>query len=128
MGQVGSFGDVAFEASSERIMTWNNCVRDASAKFAVHEVVEGKAKLQFLGLGLDEFSLAIALNASWCSPETEMRKLDAMRQSGQAHRLILGGRVFGHFVLENVTENRAKTDGQGRTMVAYVQLKLKEYN
>jgi phage protein U len=128
MGQVGSLGEVAFEASSERIMTWNNCVRDTSANFAAHEVIEGKARLQFLGLGLDEFSMAITLDASWCSPEVEMRKLDVMQQSGRAYRLILGGRNFGRFVLEGKTENRVRTDGQGRTMVAYVQLKLKEYN
>lgn len=128
MGQVGSLGDVAFEVSSERIVTWNNCVRDTKANFAVHEVVDNKAHLQFLGLGLEEFSLAITLDASWCSPELEMKKLDAMQQTGQAHRLILGGRIFGRFVLEDKTENRTRTDDLGRTMVAHVQLKLKEYN
>ncbi|MHC1791776.1 phage tail protein [Solidesulfovibrio sp.] len=128
MGQVGSLGDVAFEVSSQRIMTWNDCVRDTTANFAAHEVIESKARLQFLGLGLEEFSLAVTLDASWCSPEVEMKKFDAMQQTGQAHRLIIGGRIFGRFVLEGKTENRTRTDDRGRTMVAHVQLKLKEYN
>ena len=128
MGQVGSLCDVAFETSSDRIMTWNDCVRDTKANFAQHEVIESKAHLQYLGMGLEEFSLAITLDSSWCSPETEMKKLDAMQATGEAHRLILGGRIFGRFVLEGKTENRKRTDGQGHVMVAYVQLKLKEYN
>jgi phage protein U len=128
MGQVGSLGDVVFEASSERIMTWNDCVRETKANFAEHEVIDSKAHLQFLGLGLEEFSLAITLDASWCSPEVEMKKLDLMKAKGEAHLLILGGRIFGRFVLEGKTENRTRTDGQGRVMVAHVQLKLKEYN
>lgn len=128
MGQVGSLGDVAFEVSSERIMTWNDCVRDTKANFAEHEVLDNKAHLQFLGLGLEEFSLAIALDASWCTPEIEMKKLDAMQSKGEAHLLILGGRIFGRFVVESKTENRSRTDDQGRVMLAHVQLKLKEYN
>lgn len=128
MGQVGSFGDVVFEVSSDRIMTYNDCQRDTKANYAEHEVIDTKSHLQFLGLALEEFSLAITLHASWCSPETEMRKLDAMQASGEAYRLLLGNRIFGHFVLESKTENRKYTDGDGRVVLAYVQLKLKEYN
>lgn len=128
MGQVGSLGNVAFEVSSDRVFTWNDCVRDVKSNFAEHEVVEGKSRLQFLGMGLDEFSLAVTLDCSFCSPEVEMKRFDEMQESGKAHRLIIGGKVFGRFVLESQTQNRARTDGQGRTMVAYVQLKLKEYH
>lgn len=128
MGQVGSLGDVAFEVSSDRIFTWNDCVRDVEANFAEHEVVEGKSRLQFLGMGLDKFSLAVTLDCSFCAPEREMKKFDEMQQKGEAHLLILGGKIFGRFVIEGQSQNRARTDGQGRTMLAHVQLKLKEYN
>lgn len=128
MALVGSLGDVAFEAGGERIMTWNDCVRDTTMHFAQHDVIEGKARLQKLGMGLTEFSLAIVLDVSFCDPETEMKKLDAMQQSGKAYRLILGGRIFGKYVIEGKNENRARTGPRGTPMVAYVQLKLKEYN
>jgi len=128
MGLVGSLGEVVFEVSSERILTWNDCVRDTKANYAMHEVIDTKAHLQFLGLSLEEFSLAITLDCAWCTPEWEMQRLDAMQQVGAAYLLILGGRIFGNFVIEGKTENRKRTDGDGRVMVAYVQLKLKEYN
>lgn len=128
MGFVGSFGDVAFEVNTDRIFTWNDCVRDRKTEYAEHKVLDGKAHLQLLGQGLDEFSLAITLDCNWCAPEREMQKLDAMQEDGKAYRLILGGRIFGAFVLESQMQNRARTDGQGRVMVAHVQLKLKEYN
>jgi len=128
MALVGSLGDVAFEVGDDRIMTWNDCVRDTTMNFAQHDVIEGKARLQKLGMGLAEFSLAIILDAGFCTPEIEMKKLDAMQQSGKAFRLILGGRIFGKYVVEKKTENRARTDPRGRPMVAYVQLQLKEYN
>lgn len=128
MGQVGSLGDVAFEVSTERIMTWHDCVRDTKMNYAQHDVIEGKARLQRLGMGLEEISLAITLDANFCTPESEMRKLDRMQQSGKAYRLILGGRIFGKFVIDGKTENRVRTDPRGRPMVAYVQLTLKEYN
>lgn len=128
MGQVGSLGDVVFEVSSDKILTHNDCIRDTKANFAEHEVIEGKARLQYIGQGLQEFSLAITLDASFCAPEEEMKRLDLMQENGEAHRLILGGRIFGHFVIESKTENRARTDGQGYVQLAHVQLKLKEYH
>jgi len=128
MGQVGSFGDVAFEASDERVLTWNDCQRETKANYAVHEVIDDKARLQYLGQALQEFSLAITLDASFCTPETEIRRLDHMQRSGRAYRLILGGRIFGKFVLESKSENRARTDGSGGLVLVYVQLKLKEYH
>lgn len=128
MGQVGSLGEAIFEVNTDRVFTWNDNVRDVKANFAEHEVVEGKSRLQFLGLALDEFSLAVTLDCRFCAPEVEMRRFDEMQESGKAHRLIIGGKVFGRFVLEGQTQNRARTDGQGRTMLAYVQLKLKEYH
>lgn len=128
MGQVGSLGEVVFEVSSDRMLTYNDCVRDTKANFAEHDVIEGKARLQFMGMGLGEFSLAITLDASFCSPEVEMKRLDRMQENGEAHRLILGGRIFGYFVIEGKTENRARMDGHGYAQLAYVQLKLREYH
>lgn len=128
MGQVGSLGEVVFETSSDRIFTWNDCHRDAKANFATHEVLDSKAHLQFVGLELEEYSFSFILDCSWCIPEDEMQRIDAMRASGRAFRLMLGCRDLGYFVIESITETRKRTDDVGHVMVAYLQVKLKEYN
>ena len=116
-------------ASADMIRTFGEVKRSAKARFAVHDVVEGKPVLQHVGRDLDEVSFAVRLDAgAGVDPELEIETLRAMLDTGEPQRLILGGIPRGKFVLESLDETRRHTDGRGRLLLAEVGLKLKEYN
>jgi len=125
---IGTFGNIVFESSSEKVRTFDGFTRTGKARFSEHEVVDGKARLQHLGTSLDEIAFNIRLDmALGVNPETEINALRDIRNAGEEQRLIIGGKPLGKFVLEEVTENWRRLDGKGVLLVAEVALKLKEY-
>lgn len=125
---VGSLGSVAFEVSSETIRTWETCSRERKVQFAEHAVVDGKARLQWLGYGLETSRLDILLCAPWCEPGEELQRLRGLQDGGAPHYLVLGGELWGRYVLESLSETRLRTDGRGRPLVLRVNLSLKEHH
>ena len=125
---VGSFGSVAFEVSMETIRTWEACSRERTVQFAEHAVVDGKARLQWMGYALETGRLDVLLKHPWCDPYAEVQRFRGLQDAGAPHALILGGEYWGRFVLESLSETRLRTDGQGRPLVVRVNLSLKEHH
>ncbi len=126
--QLGSFGEIVFETSADRIRTWQQMSRKGSARFAEHVVAEGKPRLEFLGPGLEELTLSVRLDAQLgLDPETELGSMREIRDAGQEKTLVIGGKVVGKFVLEEIGEEHKRHDGSGGLLLAEVTLKLKEY-
>ena len=126
--QIGSFSTIIFETSAELIRTWQQMSRKGSARFAEHVVAEGKPRLEFTGPGLEEMSLSIRLDAQLgIDPETELEDMRGIRDAGKEQTLVIGGKVIGKFVLEEISEEHKRHDGSGGLLLAEVTLKLKEY-
>lgn len=129
MAHTGSFGEIVFESSSEQVKTWSAFRREHSASFVQHEVAEGKARLEFTGIGLKLLNMEVQLNSVLgADPEADLLELQELMQEGEPRVLVIGDRPQGEYVLENMTEERLRTDGRGRTMLARVQLSFREYN
>ena len=129
MAQTGSFGDIVFEASTGRVKTWNRFSREHAASFVQHDVAEGRARLEFTGIDLKPLSLEVQLNSSLgTDPDEDILELQEIMDQGEPRVLVIGGTPQGEYVLENMTEERLRTDGHGRTMLARVQLNFREYN
>jgi len=126
--QLGSFGNIVFETSADLIRTWQQMSRKGSARFAEHVVAEGKPRLEFLGPGLEELTLAVRLDAQLgLDPASELESMRAVRDFGEEQSLVVGGMVIGKFVLEEIGEEHRRHDGRGRLLLAEATLKLKEY-
>lgn len=117
-------GDIEFEllshpgAQSER----------STADFAEHARLQGKPLLQWVGEGLDELTLEVALHAALVEPEAHIRKLKKAKAAHQPLPYVLGsGDYRGIYVLTSVDVTTRKTDGSGRLIAAAVNLGLREY-
>lgn len=131
MGLIGSFGDVIFEVSSERMRTFHDFSRSASARWATHEIMRYKPALEFLGPDLDTISFQMRFETAFgVDPKLEMDKLLRMCRSGQAEQLIIGGSVMGYhqWVCDSIRQNWQKVDGRGRIIVGVVEVTLIEYD
>lgn len=125
---VGSLGSIVFEVSADRVLTWNTASRTGRARWAKHERLGRKPLTEFTGADLEQFELAIRLDAVLgVNPSTQLDALRDIRDEGEPKILTLGGAVQGYFALENLSETWRNTDGRGRLVLVDVSLSLTEY-
>jgi len=132
MSQLGAWGTaLAFESSSNRLLTPCEIGVEGSARYAQHDVVGLPPFYEFIGPGLSTCQLTVRLSArEGVSPRAQLDLLRAARDEGVAAVLVIGGRpVFdaGHLaVLEKIGEAWAYFTGQGGLLVAVGELTFHE--
>jgi len=131
MGVLGTFGDVVFEVSSQRIHTFNDFTREASARFEEHQRILQKPKLEFLGPEADQITFRMRFDVSFgiTDVKAEMDKLLRKCREGKAETLLIGGVRYGLYkwVVESVRQTMKVFDGQGRLISGEVEATLREY-
>ena len=128
---VGSLGDLIFEVSNYKVLTFKDFKREGGAKYATHEVIGQPPKLEFLHRELEKLSLEIDLVSSLgVNPEDEIQKITDMCNDGEANYLIFGGQVYGdcQWIIESYSEDVKYFGADGETILSKVSLKLTEYN
>lgn len=126
--QTGSFGSIIFEASSERIRTWDGFQQTHRADFAEHEVIDAPERLEFTGRKGRELGLEVLLNIRFLDVQAEIEAFREILETGEPQVLIIGGVPLGDYVLTEVQEGRNHADGHGRPISARLRLKLREYH
>lgn len=128
---VGSLGDLIFEVSNYKVLTFKDFKREGGAKYATHEVIGQPPKVEYLHRELEKLSLEIDLVSSLgVNPEDEIQKITDMCNDGEANYLIFGGQVYGdcQWVIESYSEDVKYFGADGETILSKVSLKLTEYN
>jgi phage protein U len=126
--KIGALGDIAFEFSERYANSIDELKRGRSWKYAEHEIVKGKSKLQGLGRQLDTVSFSGRFVDYFCYPLDEMHRLEAEAEKGEPLVLVLGDETFGEFVIESISETWRDVDGSGNPRVIEFEVSLKEYN
>lgn len=127
---VGFLGGTPFLVSSRYIYTFDDYQRNASARYAAHEIIGKKPILEFLGPDAESISFKIKLRSDQgLSPHVELDKLRKYRDNGKVLTLILDGRVVGktRWVLESISETVNFWSRTGQILSCDVALTLKEY-
>ena len=127
---IGSFGDVVFEVSSERVRTFRDFQIQRSAKYSEHAIHGRKGLLEFSGLSASTASLNIRLDAGLgVNPKEELTALRDILNNHEALPFILDGEPQGDglWVLESLSESYEIIDNKGAVIAVEVSLKLKEY-
>lgn len=101
--------------------------KTSTATYAEHNVIDGKAKLQFTGEGLDELKLQIRLHAAFCNPQQELNALKQAKSNGEVMSLLWGnGTVEGDFVITEVSNVFEEQFADGSVICYNLDLSLKE--
>ena len=127
---IGSYGDIVFEVSSERVKTFRDFQIQRSAKYSEHAIHGGKALLEFTGLSPASLSINIRLDAGLgLNPKEELNMLYEVLNNHITMPFILDGEPQGDnlWVLESIDEKREIIDNHGTLIAAEISLKLKEY-
>ena len=127
---IGSYGDIVFEVSSERVKTFRDLQVQRSAKYSEHAIHGRKALLEFTGLSPASISINIRLDAALgLNPKEELSMLYEVLNNHITMPFILDGEPQGDnlWVLESIDERHEIIDNHGKSIAVEVSLKLKEY-
>jgi phage protein U len=96
--------------------------------FAEHARVEGKAKLQAVGDGLDIITLDLRFHSIWCDVTQALAELEDAWSAKEAMTLVMGdGTYRGRFVVTDVVASHRHCAPNGATLWADLRLTLKEW-
>ncbi len=126
--EIGALGDIAFEFSEDFSNSIDELRRQRTWKYAEHEIVSGKSKLQSLGRQLDVIAFSGRFLDSFCVPLTEITRLADAADNEEPLPFAVGDEAFGDFVVESITETWKEVDGDGNPRVIEFDIALKEYN
>ncbi len=125
---IGSFGEVLFQVSAEKMALVRDVQRTTSARVEEHQVTGAKPRLEFLAPELDTTGFSVFWHMAFgVNPRTEIAKLRNLCTQGAAKNLILGGENFGKYLLIEVSERWMRSGPGGSPIVAEASLSLKEY-
>lgn len=130
MATIGSFGDVIFEVSKDKMLTFNDLEKKSSGRWNEHSIAGNKAKLEFDGPGLADLNYNILLRAEHgINPMKQVSRLERMQNRGEAHHFILGQKpiMINKLVVMDLTEKLRNIDQQGNVFTIEVTVSLKEY-
>lgn len=124
---LGVFGVIPFVCSSSVLMTFKDLQVERTDRWATHEVIGQKPKLEFIGEQLISVSFSIQLSAAQgMSPVLAMLALKKIMQTHEPQRLLIGTDYFGKFILESMSETRKHHNNYGQCIYAEVTLNLRE--
>ena len=88
---VGIFGDVIFSVGHLRTLTLSNFKGSTGAEWVEHKVINGKAKPEYVGPKLKEYTCDILLDAAHgVNPRKMLKRLTQMAEDGEVHYFIIG--------------------------------------
>lgn len=127
---VGTLGQIVFEVSDKKILTFNGMTREVSGRWAEHEVMGVKPKPEFLGAGNQKIVLPITLSAGLgVRPRKMLELVESMVESGNAEYLIINCRPVGRnpFRLTGSSEEWGHMYRHGELAKASLTITLEEY-
>ena len=127
---IGSFADIAFEVSSERVFTFDDYRRNSKARYSKHELINLPPALEYLGSEPEEISFKMIFTVSLAvNPAAETARLRELCLNGEADYLVLGNEVIGDhmWTIESVNETAKAWDDSGHIIFSEVEVKMVEY-
>lgn len=110
------------------LITYFNGIDERNSyKYATHERINNKPRLQFLGEELQELTIKLNFHSLFCTPSLELKKLKVLAQSASPLPFIKGnGEYIGVFVITEISSVTEHTDNTGGIISIQIEIKLKE--
>lgn len=131
MATIGNLGNlITFSVSSDKVLTFDRMQRNISGRWATHEVIGGKPKLEFLGSDDRTVTLPIFLSAAHgIKPRKTLDNIADAVENGTVLTFVVGGKTIGKnkWVITSSSETWDVLIKDGQLVQASVSLTLKEY-
>lgn len=126
---LGSFGDIIFTVSSEKVFTYSSMSRKTSVNYATHAIIGTEPVLEYVAPEVEEMTVTIKLLSTLgVDPAEECEKIRKIVLAGKSDYFIIDGQPIGGapWVISEMSVDNTIFDGNGRGLVASVSLTLKK--
>ena len=130
MAAMAKWGNITFKVNSGKVFSFKNMKRSYSAKWAAHEIIGKRPKMEFQGPQMDEITLEVILDAELgVKPRATMKKFRSAAKNGSVAYFYVGGKkVAKHkFYIASGTENWAEIWNKGELVRATASITFGEY-
>lgn len=130
LAKIGSFAGIAFEVSSQKILTMNEMERQGESRWQEHEVINRKPVPEFLGPGLERIKMTVKVSSFLgVNPADIIKKLRAARDAGTYSKFIIGNSPISasYWVISEMREIYSARAADGTLLSADLELILTEY-
>lgn len=127
---IGAWGDLIFEASFDKIRTFDEFSRNESGRWAKHDLYMQKPKSEFLGPDLGDISFKMTFNVMHgVNPIAELDKLIRYVRSGQVHTLVINKKRYGmgKYKIKSVSQQMTHFDKSGAVLLGTASVTMEEY-
>ena len=127
---IGYFGDLIFESSDKRVLTFNTFNRTTTPRWEEHNVIQNKPVAEFIGADNDLINFNINLNAALgVNPLEEADRWREVAATGEARLLVIGDKALGTDLwrVMSVTDNWGTVLNDGSVYSTNLTIALKEY-
>lgn len=129
-GQMGSWGGIIFCVSEQKILPMQDMEQELNGKWAEHDVIGDKAKSEFQGAELRDFTLTTIADVQFgVKPHAVMKKFNQACEKGKVSNLIIGTHKIGTrpWKLTKVSEGFDLIYSGGELARAKINLTFREY-
>lgn len=127
---VGSFGEIIFETSDKRIMSFNNFSRTVKGRWIEHNMYKRKPRSEFIGKDIDEVTFTIVLKSSYgVDPLTQLNKWEDIVRNGYHDILVIGKKQIGksNVKVTEISEAWNMIFNNGKLTSANIDITISEY-
>lgn len=127
---IGVLGPIIFNASTDKVQTFEEYNLEKSSRIAIHENLQNKPIVEFIGPGLDKITLKITWSIEGkINPSTEISKLEEKQEKGEVIIFFLGGKPVGKgkYLIENISKSSKRIDNKGNLLSISFNVNLIEY-
>ncbi|MCE4044551.1 phage tail protein [Lysinibacillus fusiformis] len=130
MAIIGTFGDLVFEVSRDKVHTFDNLNRTTEARYTKHAIKHQKPIMEFDGPEVDPITFDMVLRADLgVNPIKELDKWRDYVRKGKRAVLIIGNRPFSNnaFVITKINETYKNIDNRGNVLSIEATVDMMEY-
>jgi len=121
--QYAQIGDIVFE-----VLSYKSHKEEQNFPYARHETIKPPSSLQFMGAGeLKKISLSVRWHNYFCDPQAEYQRLLEVAELGEPQTLLIGEKLLGEYVCENIKAEFQQIDAYGTATVIDADIELTEY-
>lgn len=130
MAAIARWGDITFKVNSDLVFSFTKMKRTYSARWANHDIIGKRPKMEFQGPGMDEITIDVILDAELgVKPRKTMKQFRTAAKKGSVAYFYVGGKKVAKnkFYIASGTENWDEVWNKGELVRATTSLTFGEY-
>ena len=130
MAAMAKWGDITFKVNSDQMFSFRKMKRSYSARWASHDIIGKRPKMEFQGPGMDEITIEVILDAELgVKPRAAMKKFRSAAKKGAVAYFYVGGKKVAKykFYIKSGTEDWDEIWNKGELVRATANLTFGEY-